>query len=104
MKCDNCVQKNNHRYIYGKRLTGFSQMPQAAFDLLDKKLKDETQCQCIPRFNLDMTEVIIECCRDERLTEDDTAGWNLDEYYDWSEEEAKNYISQNINNWETLED
>jgi hypothetical protein len=104
MSCDNCPQKDNHRYVWGKKLAGFSGDTTSAFAFLDDKLKDESQCQIIARFSIDMTEVLIECCRATGLTQEDADAWHMDEAAIWTEAEARAYISANIADWETPEE
>jgi hypothetical protein len=102
MNCDNCPQKNNHKYVWAKRLTGLNDIPQAGYDLLDRKLRNETQCECVPRYNLARTEVIIECCRDTALTENDVNGWGFDDYAVWTKEEANAYLQSKAIEWEEV--
>jgi hypothetical protein len=103
-KCKTCPQGSNHVYVRVRKNTGLPIITTEQKNIFSNNCCNNAQCEYIETRSLDNTEMIIECCKDRLITVDDVSILSFDEFEILTEEQARNYISSNIADWETPED
>jgi hypothetical protein len=87
-----------------KKTSGFTGSNEDIFNAMDDRLKNESQCYPTARYNIAMTEVIVECCRSSAYNGASDLSLGIDEHKIWSYEEANNYIKNNITDWRNVDE
>jgi hypothetical protein len=108
MNCIDCTQEDYLRYVILRRDSGFTSLDSNIRDALDKKIRANTQCDLQYRFNLEKTKALIKFCWDKEITQtiinSKLINWNLDEALVFTAKEAREYIANEILEWETPEE
>jgi hypothetical protein len=100
MNCKECPQEGSIKYLHIKNNTKYVQAAKDYILTLNKKIKDNTQCQASATYSIDEMEVMLQVCVPDNMTISSVKNFTPSYFQVLTAKEASNEIGMNPEKWD----